>query len=106
MPLYDFECTQCQLQFEVRCGMSEIIGFKPECPKCLQKGHVGRVYSDILVSVPKTLGSLVDKNSDKMSDDNKEFLTKKHNSYRNKDYSGPLPKGMRNFQRDHNGNRI
>ncbi|MHB8086987.1 MAG: FmdB family zinc ribbon protein [Anaerolineaceae bacterium] len=35
MPLYDYQCDQCQTQFEVRASFQEKgLGLKPVCPKC------------------------------------------------------------------------
>lgn len=35
MPLYDYQCDQCQMQFEVRATFQEKeLGLKPVCPKC------------------------------------------------------------------------
>ncbi len=35
MPVYDFQCEQCDEAFEVRASIREKeAGLKPECPKC------------------------------------------------------------------------
>lgn len=35
MPVYDYQCDQCQTRFEIQASFHEKeIGLKPECPKC------------------------------------------------------------------------
>lgn len=108
--IYEFECLTdeggCGSQFEISCQMSEISGLKPKCPSCNKKKAVFRNFGTIIVSVPKTLGSRMDKNSTKMSDDHKEHLTRKHNEYRNQPFSGKLPDGCKTYDKDSSGKRI
>jgi putative FmdB family regulatory protein len=38
MPLYDYQCKQCQTLFEVRATFKEKeAGLEPECPQCHSK---------------------------------------------------------------------
>ncbi len=38
MPLYDYQCQDCQMVFEVRATFKEKeAGLKPECPRCKSK---------------------------------------------------------------------
>jgi putative FmdB family regulatory protein len=38
MPLYDYQCKQCQTVFEVRATFKEKeAGLEPECPQCHSK---------------------------------------------------------------------
>ena len=38
MPLYSFQCEQCEETFEIRASfMEKEIGLEPECPKCKSK---------------------------------------------------------------------
>lgn len=38
MPLYDYQCQQCETVFEVRATFKEKeAGLKPECPHCQSK---------------------------------------------------------------------
>ena len=106
MPNYVFECGKCESQFEISCPMDVISGLKPECPECGKKDEVYRDFNGIIVSVPKTLGSLAEKNGSKMSEDHKAFLTKKYTEYRNKPFTGTLPEGAKLFDRDSEGKRI
>lgn len=61
MPLYDYQCEQCQTVFEVRATILEKeVGLEPECPICHGKqarqiitaGLVLRGGGDSGVSVP------------------------------------------------------
>lgn len=38
MPLYSFQCEQCEETFEIRASFKEKeAGLEPECPKCKSK---------------------------------------------------------------------
>lgn len=38
MPLYDYQCQDCQMIFEVRATFQEKeAGLEPECPRCRSK---------------------------------------------------------------------
>jgi len=109
--LYDFECYLedggCGHQFEVKSSMNEIVGLKPKCPACKGKKAVARNYGGVHVfDGQKTLGSLADKNSSKMSEDFKNYLTKKHTEYQREPFSGKLSEGMEVYQRDGDGKII
>lgn len=61
MPLYDYQCGQCQTVFEVRATILEKeVGLEPECPICRGKqarqiitaGLILRGGGDSGVSVP------------------------------------------------------
>ena len=105
MPTYVFECGDCLSQFEISCPMSVISDLRPECPCCGLKENVYRDFSGTIVSVPKTLGSLAEKNASKMSEDYKNYMTAKHNEYKNKPFTGSLPEGAKTFERDKDGKR-
>jgi putative FmdB family regulatory protein len=84
MPLYDYECFQCGNIIEVVHGMHE----KPdiECEAC---GNVAMTKVILqapagFISTPKTLGALIDKNTSRMSDDEKEMLARKTPGYKPK----------------------
>ncbi len=108
--IYEFECDGddggCGSQFEITCSMSEITGLKPKCPNCQKNKAVFRLFTGILVSTTRTVGGLVDKNTDKLSDDYKHHLKEKHHAHRKKEFSGKLGKGMQTYERDKEGNRI
>ncbi len=53
----------------------------------------------VLDSTPKTLGGLADKQTDKMSGDQKEDLRIKHNAYKETGFVGKLPEGWSRFDK-------
>lgn len=94
MPQYSYSCPKCNDSFEIYLSLTD---YKPQqnCPNC--KSLCGRdlcLDCDITPNIPKTVGSLADKNTDKMSADQKAALKEKHYEYR----KGPrpeLPEGMK-----------
>jgi putative FmdB family regulatory protein len=102
LPIYIFNCENCESQFEIKATMDSIVGLKPSCPECRKK-NVYRDYSGTIVSIPKTLGSLAEKNASKMSEDHKTALTKGYNKYRD---NVKLPDGMKHYKKDFEGNYI
>lgn len=107
---YDFECYEneggCGTIFEVQCSMNEIIDLWPKCPNCNKKYAVHRNYGGQVISVPKTLGMLAEKNSRNMSSDQKIALTEQFSNYKNKPFEGKLPEGAKTYERDSKGKRI
>ena len=85
MPTYTYNCKDCQNHFHVVENMADHKESHP-CPLC-KSTNIGRDYkADNMAavgsaSIPKTLGFLADKNSDKMSEDEKNHLTEKHTEY-------------------------
>ncbi len=106
MPYYLYECGDCEAHFEISCPMSEIQKLKPKCPECGKKKNVYRDFSGTIVSIPKTLGSLAEKNARGMSEDHKSHLNKQFNEYKKKPFTGGLPTGAKTYKRDSDGNRI
>lgn len=112
MPTYQYECrTQnmgCGHIFDINCSISELNSLEPRCPECRKKKSVFRDYNVRIFTFgpDKTLGSLADKNSSRMSSDQKNFLTKKHNEYKSQEFQGKLPDKASTYQRDANGKRI
>jgi putative FmdB family regulatory protein len=43
MPLYEYHCNQCHIDFEVRRSFSDT--GTPECPVCRENSHVTRKFS-------------------------------------------------------------
>ena len=97
MPVYSFTCDNedggCGHNYEIVKSMSEIEGFKPKCPKCKKKKSFQNFGGVNVIEGPKTLGSLADKNTAKMSADEKHYIYEKNNAYRKQKFSGTLPKG-------------
>ena len=99
MPSYTYFCQSCDESFDLFATISqykEIV----KCPKCKQQ--CSRNYDDMLTlnssvkksdSELKTLGDLANRNRDRMSDDHKAALNKKHNDYKQTSQK-ELPKGM------------
>lgn len=90
MPTYQFQCDPddggCGKVIEIRCSYSDKKENQPKfCPNCRKRKTIYEVFSGgQLDFIPKTVGHLADKNSSKISADEKHHLTEKHNEYRNK----------------------
>lgn len=108
MPTYTYFCENCNKTFEL---FSYIKDYNPK-PKCIvcKKSKTYRSYMDDVItqsasvkkadSELKTLGDLAMRNTERMSEDEKIHLYKKHNSYKeNVGDSKPLPEGMKRIKR-------
>lgn len=104
MPIYSYICNNCNGFFEMVYSYQEYDKSKnhTQCPSCLSK-KVERNVDDMKTlsssvkksdSELKTLGDLALRNTEKMSEDQKQMLEKKHNSYKEQSIDKPLPKGM------------
>jgi hypothetical protein len=107
MPEYTFICNDCDANFSIYASIAQYENLadskKIICPNC-QDTNVTRDYigdcSTIVNSVKKsdselkTLGDLADRNRDRMSNDQKEALKRKHNDYKLDKPDDPLPTGM------------
>lgn len=101
MPNYTYCCNKCDNKFELFFYIKDYTDH-PKCPYC-KSLKTSRSYIDDLSSIQgsiiksdnelKTLGDLANRNRDKMSDDQKNDLYRKHNSYK-ESVDKPLPKGM------------
>ena len=101
MPNYIYGCDSCGQTFELFAYIKDY-NPTPACPNCRRKSH--RLYHiDVLTqsasvkksdSELKTLGDLADRNRDRMSNDQKEALKRKHNDYKLDKPDEPLPTGM------------
>jgi putative FmdB family regulatory protein len=102
MPTYSYSCNKCNKSFELFFYIKDYIQ-QPKCPLCSSK-QTNRCYiedvSTLSSSVKKAdselsnLGDLANRNRDRMSDDQKQFLFQKHNEYREDKSSTDLPSGM------------
>jgi len=114
MPIYIFECYQedagCGCTFEIQASMNESTNLKPTCPKCRKRRSVSRNYQlqDVLVNdgSPKTIGALADRNTSRMSTDQKKRIYNKNNAYKQQPFTGSLPSGGSLIPTDHLGKRI
>ena len=83
MPEYNFFCDYknggCSHIFSVFLNISEYDDYDKKCPNCGGYKAVFRDYKDlnILGSVPHTVGSLIDKNTAKFSQAEKDHLGQK-----------------------------
>ena len=103
MPSYTFFCDSCNKKYEVVCSIRAYHDKLP-CEYCNKNKHVYRLYIEDAQSISssvrksddelKTVGDLAKRNTDRMSDDHKEHLRQKHNSYKETTENKPLPKGM------------
>lgn len=102
MPTYSYSCEQCNSKFELFFYIKDYKD-KPSCPKCNSKKTYRRYLEDARTqnmsvkksdSELKTIGDLAQRNSDKMSEDEKHALYIKHNSYKDNPNPKELPTGM------------
>ena len=102
MPTYSFACSYCKSDFELFLYIKDYTD-KPPCPKCKSKKTERKYIEDLLTlntsvkksdSELKTLGDLANRNRDRMSNDQRQELHTKHNSYREDGPTQDLPTGM------------
>lgn len=108
MPTYSYHCEKCKLNFELFFYIKDYMP-NPECVKCKNKQTYRRYVDDISTqhtsvkksdSELKTLGDLANRNRDKLSEDEKNHLHHKHNSYKEEIPDKPLPKGMTRLKKE------
>lgn len=104
MPNYSYVCTDCDHGFELFAYIKDY-NPKPKCVNCNSKNTERNYVADALTQSSsvkksdnelKTLGDLAMRNTERMSNDEKSALYRKHNDYK-EDKSldeKPLPKGM------------
>lgn len=103
MPSYSFICEKCDHHFEIFLSFSDYDNHNVKCESCKSK-KIFRNYNEdcaeMTASVKKadselkTIGDLAARNTDRMSDDQKQSLKEKHNSYREESFQNGLPSGM------------
>lgn len=107
MPTYSYHCINCGEDFELFFYIKDYIQ-NPKCIKCNKIQTHRRYIDDIITqstsvkksdSELKTVGDLANRNRDRMSDDQKIELHKKHNSYKETEPDRPLPKGMKRLKK-------
>lgn len=102
MPTYSYICENCNNHFELFATFATYKE-RTSCPQCSSK----KTYRDYVLDAStvnssvkksdselKTVGDLANRNRDRLSEDEKSSLYKKHNSYREDLPDNPLPKGM------------
>ncbi len=103
MPTYSYTCSKCSQDFELFFSIRNYIE-SPQCVHCNNKKTHRNYMKDVSTqncsvkktdSELKTIGDLANRNRDRMSQDEKDSLYKKHNDYKeNKIEDKPLPSGM------------
>lgn len=104
MPIYTFFCDKCKMKFEHVCSIREYSEDSVCCSSCESSKSVHRLYLEDAATLStsvkksdselKTVGDLALRNTDRLSDDQKAELTRKHNAYKNNKEPTELPKGM------------
>lgn len=107
MPSYTYKCLECDSGFEIICSIAKYKSH-PLCDKCKSK-NTERCYLEDISTISgsvkkadselKTIGDLANRNRDRMSDDHKKHLHKKHNEYKEQNMEKPLPKGMSRIEK-------
>lgn len=102
MPTYSYYCENCESEFELFFYIKNYVE-KPKCSCCNSKKTHRSYTKDVITlntsvkksdSELKTIGDLANRNSERMSEDQKADLYRKHNSYKETTEEKPLPKGM------------
>lgn len=102
MPEYSFICEDCGTKFSIFMSYSKYDEGRFTCSKCnsvaVHRDHHTDL-SDMVGSIRKsdselkTVGDIADRNRDRMSNDEKEHLSRKHNGYKLDKADDPLPQG-------------
>lgn len=102
MPTYSYSCEKCHQNFELFFYIKDYQD-QPPCSTCKSTKTYRLYVNDVKTqsasvrksdSELKTVGDLANRNRDKLSDDQKEDLYRKHNSYKETPEEKPLPAGM------------
>lgn len=106
MPEYSYYCEQCDTTYSIVCSIREYVDTHL-CDMCGNRCH--RNYMEDLSTLNtsiklgdndlKTLGHLAQRNTDRMSEDQKSELYRKHNSYKEEVSDKSLPKGMNRIKK-------
>ena len=95
-------CDSCKNNFELFSAIKDYVA-NPKCIICRNKNTFRRYIDDIATqncsikksdSELKTIGDIANRNRDRLSNDEKQNLHEKHNSYKQTPIDKPLPKGM------------
>ena len=102
MPTYSYHCDKCKKDFELFFYIKDYID-QPKCQFCKSADTHRQYTKDVSTqstsvkksdSELKTLGDLANRNRDRLSDDQKQSLHTKHNSYKEEAPPKDLPSGM------------
>jgi len=107
MPEYSYICNDCKNKFSVVCSIRDY-NENVKCSIC-ESEYTIRDYGEDMTTINasvklakseiKTLGHLAHRNSETMSEDQKNDLYRKHNSYKETVPEKPLPKGMKRINK-------
>jgi putative FmdB family regulatory protein len=102
MPCYTYFCDNCETKFELVSSIKDYTEH-PKCTSC-NKSRAHRLYQADLITLNtsikksdselKTIGDIANRNRDRLSDDQKTYLSSQHNSYKEEISEKELPKGM------------
>lgn len=114
MPTYIFQCDSdlggCGNVFEVQSSMQDVPKLKPTCSSCKKRKPVRRDYtaenSTVINATPATLGTLANRNTNKLSNDEKAHIHYENNKYKYTPFQGKLPDGATPMSRDDTGRLI
>lgn len=104
MPQYNFSCNQdhegCGTLIRLDCSMADLDNQISllKCPNCKKKKAIRRVYdgeSFPMAYQPKTLGTLADKNSSKMSLDYKTHLKDQYETFKKETHWESTKEGIK-----------
>tara|TARA_E500000331_G_scaffold227526_1_gene217764 strand:+ start:819 stop:1187 length:369 start_codon:yes stop_codon:yes gene_type:complete len=88
MPVYVFKCEECDHELEVEQSITKPTPNRKKCPNC-KKNKLNRLlFSPHVYNKPGddsiTLGLLSDRNTERLSSDQKESIDLKHGRKKNK----------------------
>jgi hypothetical protein len=106
MPEYTYFCEKCLTDFST---ISSIYNYKSKikcnyCGRLCERSYetdMPTINSSIKLGLNeiKTLGHLAQRNTETMSQDQKDDLYRKHNSYKENISEKPLPQGMKRLKK-------
>lgn len=109
MPNYSYICTNCNHNFELFFYIKDYQD-EPKCVECGSKKTHRNYMADVVTQFSsvkkadnelKTIGDLARRNTERMSEDQKIALYRKHNEYKDDTTvdQKPLPKGMNRMKK-------
>ncbi len=117
MPTYIYECFEedggCGTQYEQKLSVSDLDSYKPKCPTCKKRKCVKRNLVAELSEVyftqsqPQTLGALAERNTTRLSNDERSHIKYETNKYKDAPLDhNSLPEGASFYPVDAQGKRI
>ena len=82
MPTYVFKCEECDHQLEVEQSIKKPTPNKKKCPNCKKDKLIRLLFAPHVYNKPGddsiTLGLLADRNTERLTSDQKEAIDEKH----------------------------